>query len=444
MSVRGVEPLFEAGLGAVGAEQAARLLNGAAVVLGCQPACAWWVPGRVEVLGKHTDYAGGRVLNCATDLGLVIAAVPRRDGTVTVTSAGRRLELPLSADLDPVTGWGTYVAAVVRRMARHFPGMTTGADIAITANLPPAAGMSSSSAMVTALHHVLARVNRLEERDDYRAAIASPDDLVLYLGCHENGASFRHLAGDQGVGTAGGSQDHAAIVRSRCQALNVWSFAPLGLQATVAWPKDLILAVAVSGVVAEKTTNARERYNRVAARARDAVAAWNRASGSNDANLGYALAHAPAADVLATMGNPDLHLRTAQLIAESQEIIPACIAALGRNDLATFGAQVARSQALAESNLFNQVPETTALVRLALEHGAVAASAFGAGFGGSVWAAFPEGCDRSKPWLAAYRTLHPAVAPLSSVHCVRPGPGITALHDEALGLAAPRCADGAA
>ncbi len=75
-----------------------------------------------------------------------------------------------------------------------------------------------------------------------------------------------------------------------------------------------------------------------------------------------------------------------QFIAESNEIIPAASAALESGDLTGFGAQVLRSQKLAEEKLGNQVEETIYLAESARNLGAVAASAFGAGFGGSVWA----------------------------------------------------------
>lgn len=429
-----VDALVQAGFSAHSIERTARLLSAAANELGKQPHAAWWVPGRVEVLGKHTDYAGGLVLNCATDVGMMVVACPRTDNLVTVTSAGRRLELPLQASSEPVSGWGTYVATVVRRLAKHFPHMTTGADIAIAANLPAASGMSSSSAVVIGMHHALAYINNLHERADYRAAITSPDDLVVYLGCHENGASFRNLTGDQGVGTAGGSQDHAAIVRSRAHALNIWNFAPLHLQDTVTWPKNLSLSVAVSGILAEKTSNAREGFNRISSRAKGATAAWNKARGRNDANLGSALAVASANEVLSTITDADLRQRAEQMIFESQTIIPAAVTALKAGDFAAFGAQVAHSQRLAETHLGNQVPETIDLVRLALEHGAVAASAFGAGFGGSVWAAFKENDNRSNAWLEAYRRVHPHVASSASLHTVHPGPGCTPLHASATAL----------
>ena len=74
-----------------------------------------------------------------------------------------------------------------------------------------------------------------------------------------------------------------------------------------------------------------------------------------------------------------------------------------------FGRLVDESQSGAEQGLRNQVPETIALQRSARELGAHAASGFGAGFGGSVWALVPTGGaeEFGQRWLAAYRASHP-------------------------------------
>ncbi len=421
--------LADAGLGGPALVAAQQLLARAAGALNQEPAYAWWVPGRVEVLGKHTDYAGGRVLNCATDLGLVVTAVGNDRQRLRVTSGGERCDLPLSAEAVANGGWSTYVATVARRLARHFPPLTHGANIAIAANLPPAAGMSSSSAFITALHHALAAVNRLDQRADYQQAIPTREDLVQYLGCHENGAAFRHLGGDAGVGTAGGSQDHAAVVCSQSGRLSDWSFNPFRRLASVAWPARLSLYVLDSGVAAEKTAAAQGLFNRVSARARAAVAAWNRASGRADPHLGAALAAGGGAALLAAMPDDDLARRTGQFIAESSEIVPGACSALERGDLAAFGALVARSQQLAESGLENQVPETVALAGSARTHGALAASAFGAGFGGAVWAAFAEG-GGAEGWLTDYRRRFPAHGARAALQLIHPGPGCTPLHGD--------------
>lgn len=414
------------GLGAAPSLAASTLLGAARQALNGEPQWAWWVPGRIEVLGKHTDYAGGQVLNCATDVGMVTVARPRRDGLVRVISAHQVIEVPLAISATGSGGMSTYIAAVARRLARHFPGINTGIDLSISANLPAAAGMSSSSALVIAVHLALAAANRLSERPEYRADLGTHEDLVPYLGCHENGAGYRRFVGEAGVGTSGGSQDHAAILCSQAGRLNHWSFSPFHRLATVEWPANLILTVAVSGVLAEKTAAACEHFNRVADRVRAAVAMWNTASGRNDASIGAAILACGGTAVLAEIDDPDLRQRAEQTIIETTDIIPAAVTALAASDFARFGALTARSQAMAVSHLLNQVPETIALVASAQDHGAVAASAFGAGFGGAVWAAFQRGDHRADAWIADYRQRFPQ-HPSAALYHIAPGPGATAL-----------------
>jgi galactokinase len=408
-------------------ERTQQLYQQAAALLGRTPQHAWWVPGRVEVLGKHTDYAGGRVLNCATDVGLVVVAHPRNDLVIQVTSNEHVISIPLQPDARGEAGFSTYLAAVARRLSRHFPGLTVGCDIAVTSNLPAASGMSSSSAFVIALHLAIAAVNHLEERADYQAGITSLQDLIPYLGGHENGAGFATFAGDAGVGTAGGSQDHAAVMASIAGHLNHWSFAPFQRIEAVSWPSALHLSVAVSGVLAEKSAGARDDFNLVANRAKAALAAWNQASGRADTSLGFAFQHAGCDTVLQHIHDPDLRLRAEQTAIESTLIVPGACAALTAGDLSAFGSLTARSQGMATTHLRNQIAETLALVEIAKAHGAVAASAFGAGFGGSVWAAFPAGDDQEVTWLRDYHQQFPQHRSTAQVHRIHPGPGVTRL-----------------
>ena len=91
----------------------------------------------------------------------------------------------------------------------------------------------------------------------------------------------------------------------------------------------------------------------------------------------------------------------------------------------TFGTAVAESQMLSHTHLRNQVPETIALVDLAIVHGAHAASAFGSGFGGAVWALVPA-ADRQTfctAWLAAYQRRFPGRTNAQVLH-VEPGTGL--------------------
>jgi len=78
---------------------------------------------------------------------------------------------------------------------------------------------------------------------------------------------------------------------------------------------------------------------------------------------------------------------------------------------------------LATTHLGNQVGETVDLARLARELGASAASAFGAGFGGSVWAlvSASDADAFAEHWLRAYRAAHPEVGANASTLVTRPG-----------------------
>ncbi len=173
----------------------------------------WFVPGRIEVLGKHTGYAGGRSLLCAVGRGFCVSAAPRTDQVVRILDVGRGLttEVPLDPDLAPdATGWEVYAQAIAARVARNFPGSLRGADIALASDLPRASGLSSSSALIVSLFTALNGVNALDRHLAYEVNIAGPEDLGAYLGGVENGRPFRGLEGDHGVGTLGGSEDHVA------------------------------------------------------------------------------------------------------------------------------------------------------------------------------------------------------------------------------------------
>ncbi len=252
-------------------------------------AAAFVVPGRIEVLGKHTDYPGGRSLLCAAEQGFCLVAAARTDRRVTVVNAdtGDRAELALSPDLQPVLGhWSNYPATVLRRVARNFPGAAAGADIAFASDLPPASGMSSSSAFMVAVFLAVAAINELDRTDDYRAAISRPTDLAGYLGTIENGRTFGPLAGDQGVGTFGGSEDHTAILCCRPATLSQYRFAPVEFERDVPMPAGHVFAVAFSGVLAEKTGAALATYNRASHAAARVLEIWRRGERPAGADAG--------------------------------------------------------------------------------------------------------------------------------------------------------------
>jgi len=437
--------LFEAGLSPVEAARKATLFQKVAAVHATLAGRAapntrrFFVPGRIEVLGKHTDYAGGRSLLCAVERGFCLLASPRRDQRIVVKDVRRGLaaDVPLDPDLVPeAEDWVVYVAAVARRIARNFPGSLSGADIAFTSDLPSASGLSSSSALVVALFSALSDINRLAERTEYRASIETNEDLGGYLGCLENGQTFRDLPGDRGVGTFGGSEDHTAILCSRRGELAQYLFCPVRHERSLALPNGLTFVIASSGVAADKMGSARDPYNRLSLAAATILNVWRRETGRADTTLFSAATSSPDAAasiwrILGQAGDPAFDRsfllgRFSQFFEETVQIIPAVTDAFSRGDLDAVASQVDRSQFLAEHFLGNQVPETIALAREARSLGAIAASSFGAGFGGSVWALVAEreaDAFRAR-WRESYARSFPEAASKSEFFRTRPGPSL--------------------
>ena len=127
---------------------------------GREPDGAWFAPGRVNLMGGP-DYNEVLVLPFALGAGVSAAASRRSDGQITVSSrraAGGPVSLR-TGDLRPgsVTGWAAYPAGVAWafREAGHLAG---GADVAIDADLPAGAGLSSSAALTCAVALALSEV----------------------------------------------------------------------------------------------------------------------------------------------------------------------------------------------------------------------------------------------------------------------------------------------
>ncbi|RJQ82336.1 galactokinase [Pseudonocardiaceae bacterium YIM PH 21723] len=118
---------------------------------GHTPHGVWSAPGRVNLIGEHTDYNDGLVLPLAIPQRTQVAASPRTDGLLTLASIGRDTLVaePLRvADLRPgsVTGWPAYPAGVAWVLAER--GLSTGgADLVISGDVPTGAGLSSSAAL---------------------------------------------------------------------------------------------------------------------------------------------------------------------------------------------------------------------------------------------------------------------------------------------------------
>ncbi|WP_338320848.1 galactokinase, partial [Streptomyces lonarensis] len=119
----------------------------------------WTAPGRVNLIGEHTDYNGGLVLPVALPHRTAVAAAPRDDGLVVLHSAARStapVTLPV-ADLRPGTpdGWAAYPAGVLAEL-RASGADLPGVSLAVVSDVPAGAGLSSSAALEVATAGALA------------------------------------------------------------------------------------------------------------------------------------------------------------------------------------------------------------------------------------------------------------------------------------------------
>eukprot|EP00929_Paragymnodinium_shiwhaense_P059898 TRINITY_DN29965_c0_g1_i3.p1 TRINITY_DN29965_c0_g1~~TRINITY_DN29965_c0_g1_i3.p1 ORF type:complete len:508 (-),score=100.25 TRINITY_DN29965_c0_g1_i3:220-1743(-) len=443
-------------------------------------ALAFWVPGRIEVAGKHTDYAGGRSLLAATTKGFAVVALPRADNVCRIfTAFGMSRErksavLHISKDLEAEQGhWSAYPAAVIRRLAKNFQ-ISKGADIAVECDLPESSGMSTSSAVICYMWCVLAHTNSIEDTTAYKTHLSSPEELYSYLGFIENGQDAPGLPGDKGVGTFGGSEDHTAIMSCRPNELRMYSYCPTKDEGVFPFSEAAVFVVAVSGALAEKTGDAMADYNNAAFLARDAAAAWcvaetkrrgmlpsetflegkpnlaeivrhkRKLDGNGDSDIGKQAkrlrleigeciadvddgkTYGPSgADSSVKYKAGALRERFEHFFDESEEIVAQLADAIKKADWERVGRLSDESHRLTVEQLRNTVPETAWLPREARRLGALGASAFGAGFGGSCWAIVRAGdaAAFSRQWQDAYNKEFPSCSSRSSFFAMSPGPG---------------------
>ena len=114
---------------------------------------AWRAPGRVNLMGEHTDYTGGLVLPMAIQLETQVAIAPRSDTTLRIHSAtfGETVAYALTDLPDQAGGhWSDYCVGVVLQL-RQAGLLHSGADLLIDSTIPSGAGLSSSAALEVAL-----------------------------------------------------------------------------------------------------------------------------------------------------------------------------------------------------------------------------------------------------------------------------------------------------
>jgi galactokinase len=308
-------------------------------------------PGRVNLIGEHIDYHGLPVLPMALRRSIRVHFQARADDRIRVTSGayGHR-EFDWTPGLTPVArgDWENYLRAAAQAIAGKW-GVMNGIDATIDSDLPPAAGLSSSSALIVAVTLALLRANRRE---------ASFEELMEIL-----------PDGEQFVGTRGGGMDHAASLASRAGCASLIEFAPLAVH-HIPIPADWAFLVANSLQVAEKSGAVRERYNAVRTAGAEALRATGFAS--------YAeIMRAKSREELESNPSPAfLHV-----VTESFRVGDA-VQAMHEGAAERFGRLLLASHASLRDRLQISCPALDRLVEAAMDSGAVGARLTGGGFGG--------------------------------------------------------------
>ena len=134
-------------------------------IFGYAPTHFIQAPGRVNLIGEHTDYNDGFVLPCAINYQMVVAAARREDNTIRVIAVDYQndvdeFSLDNTIEFLPNKMWANYVRGVIHFLQKDnysFHGM----DIAISGNVPQGAGLSSSAALEVAIGQTLKTLYQL-------------------------------------------------------------------------------------------------------------------------------------------------------------------------------------------------------------------------------------------------------------------------------------------
>ena len=335
-----------------------------AAAFSAQAALTVQAPGRVNLIGEHTDYNDGFVLPCAIDYHTAISGSSRNDRRVRVVSVdygNEHDEFDLDAPIEPLDDrlWANYVRGVVKHLLEAGYALG-GADMVISGNVPQGAGLSSSASLEVAVGQFFKSLNKLE---------ITPTEIALISQRAEN----RFVGCNCGIMdqliSAQGEADHALLID--CRSL---------LTQSVEMPHDIVVVIINSnvqrGLVGSEYNTRREQC--------EEAARFFGVKALRDVDL-------PGFETRKAGLDPVVARRARHIITDSQRAIDLS-AALKTGDLARIGQLMADSHNSMRDDFEITVPPVDALVsivkRVLGNAGGVRMT--GGGFGGCVVALMPQ------------------------------------------------------
>ncbi|MHA3770812.1 galactokinase [Verrucomicrobiota bacterium sgz303538] len=313
-----------------------------------------YAPGRVELLGNHTDYNEGVVLAAAIDRGLTVSGSSRDDGSIILTSRhfGRTVEVEIP-QLQPQIeeAWANYSLGVFQEfVAAGLP--VNGFHAEIHGDLPIGAGLSSSAAIEVATAYFLLKLYGIEMPKLEIAKLCQRAENYF--------VGVRSGMLDQATSVFGRA-GHAVYLDCRSDEIRMIPF-----------PAEVALVLAESGVkhsLIHGTYNERREQCHAAAQA-----------------LGVHALRDVASEQLQQKGGmaPLLRRRAMHVVGENERVWRAA-QLLESGDVASFGKLMNESHESSRTNFENSTPELDTLVEIARSlPGVLGARLTGGGFGGSI------------------------------------------------------------
>ncbi len=315
---------------------------------GSNPQWVAWAPGRINLIGDHTDYNDGFVLPCAIDLGIALAAGPSESGSRAMSA--QEGQTSWSNVSSPPSDWGIYPYAVARAL-----GAETEIQAAIDASLPTAGGVSSSAALEVAFATLWNDIDNL-----------GYDKLQI--------ARLTQKAENETVGVQCGIMDMLASVQGVDQSALLIDTRSLNIE-PIPIPQGICIALLDTG---KPRTLAESAYNERRAQCEQAARSLGKSS----------LREVALAEV-ETLRDPTEQKRARHVVSENSRVLQFADA-LRQSDESRLGQLMAQSHASLRDDYEVSCHELDAMVDSAIHAGAIGSRLTGAGFGGAAVALVKE------------------------------------------------------